>query len=876
MAARSPASPSSRSSKPRKAVRRHVDELLKEYRAKRDFSRTAEPDDAPKSHAGRQGAHPLTFVVQKHDATRLHYDFRLEWDGVLKSWAVTRGPSYDPADKRLAVRTEDHPLAYGTFEGVIPEGEYGGGTVMLWDRGTWEPVGDFATGMKQGKFVFRLTGERLVGEWTLVRMKARAGEKRENWLLIKHREDGQEVPDDDVLETFTTSVGSDLSMEGIAQHGHTIGAKDLTTKRPPDPEPNTTDKAKPAAGNSARKRKAVATKRTMPAWREPQLATLVGVSPEGGEWLSEMKYDGYRALIGIAGGQARIYTRSGLDWTDKFPSVAAAAAALPTDGTLLDGEIVAFDDRGRTDFSSLQAAIRHGGDMSCFLFDMLEEGGEDISALPLVERKARLERLVGGAGGPLLFSQHIEGKTEDVFAQVCKARHEGIVAKRADEPYRGDRSKSWLKIKCGKRQEFVIGGWSKSDKPGRPFSSILIGVREGDDLVYKGRVGSFEGQTLDELWPLLEARALKTSPFASIPREVNRGARFVRPDLVAEIDFAEFTADGVVRHGVFKGLREDKEADDVVLETPGEAEMSEHETRDTIAGVKLSSPGKVLFAEQGVTKADLAAHYERVAERILPHVSKRLLSLVRCPEGAAGECFFQKHESRGFPKQLKKQEIEENNGKRVSYLYVDDLAGLIAGVQMGTLEFHIWGSRIDRLEHPDRLVFDLDPDEGLNFADVRAAAVDVRDRLEKLGLKTVPMVTGGKGVHVVAPLQRKTEWTQVKAFAHGFATKLGEDDPELYVANMAKAKRKGRIFVDYLRNERGSTAICPYSTRARKGAPVAVPVSWEELSSLEAANLFHIADMEARMAAPDPWAEAATWRQALTKPMLAAVDAGSG
>jgi bifunctional non-homologous end joining protein LigD len=837
-------------------ARAKVDTLLKDYRAKRDFSKTAEPDH---KGASRAAAKARSFVVQKHDATRLHYDFRLEWDGVLKSWAVTRGPSYDPAEKRLAVRTEDHPLAYGGFEGTIPQDEYGGGTVMLWDRGTWEPVGDFDQGLEEGKLVFRLEGERLKGEWTLVRMKPRAGEKRENWLMIKHREEGMKPPRGDVLKKFVKSVSSDRSMAEIAKGGREIKKSDLTTKRPAD------DPAKRAT------RKAAGRKAAMPRWREPQLATLVDEAPEGGEWLSEMKYDGYRALIAIAGGKAKVFTRNGKDWTDKFPGIAAAAAGLDTDGTLIDGEIVAFNANGKTDFSTLQQAIKAGGhDLSCFCFDMIVEDGEEIATLPLVERKERLEALLGEGSAPLIYSTHVMGSPGAVLDQICSAGHEGIVAKRADDPYRSGRGRSWLKVKCTKRQEFVIGGFAPSDKRNRALRSVLIGVRDGGRLVYKGRVGAFEGETLAEVEEALAGRARKTSPFADLPPEVAREAKFVTPDLVAEIDFAEFTADGVVRHGVFKGLRGDKKADDVVLETGG-PDM-DHEQRDTFAGVKLSSPDKVLFPEQGVTKADLAAHYERVAERIMPHLGNRLLSLVRCPDGASGQCFFQKHDAKGFPTELKRMEIAESDGKTDTYLYASGLEALIAGVQMGTLEFHIWGSRIDDIEKPDRLVFDLDPDEGLSFADVRKAAVDVRDRLAGLGLKTVAMVTGGKGVHVIAPLQRRAEWPQVKAFAKGFAKMLEDDAPDRYVATMSKAKRKGRIFVDYLRNERGSTAISPYSTRARRGAPVAVPVSWDELTTLDAANTFHIADMAKRLAMKDPWADADAWQQSVTKAMLGKVE----
>jgi bifunctional non-homologous end joining protein LigD len=838
-------------------------ELLKEYRAKRDFSKTAEPDDKPTK---RKRSNALGFVVQKHAATRLHYDFRLEWEGVLKSWAVTRGPSYDPAEKRLAVRTEDHPIAYGAFEGIIPKGQYGGGTVMIWDQGVWEPVEDFAKGLKSGKLVFRLKGERLEGEWTLVRMKPREGEKRENWLLIKHREEGFTPPRWDVLKKFEKSVVTGRSMAEIGKGGRTLAKSDLTTKRP-----ETLGTLAPTAAEKPGLPKRAA-KAAMPEWLPPQLATLSETVPAGDGWLSELKYDGYRALLAIAGGKAKIFTRTGQDWTDRFPDVAKAAARLDTNGTLIDGEIVAFDDRGRTDFSSLQAALKAGGhDLTCFCFDLLRLEGEDIHDRPLVERKGLLEELLGEGSAPLAFSTHVEGNGEAVYEQICQAGHEGIVVKRMDEPYVSGRSRSWLKVKCTKRQEFVIGGYSVTDKPDRPLRSILIGVMEGDRLVYKGRVGSFEGKTLAALAPQLTERERRTSPFEALPREARKGAKFVRPDLVAEIDFAEFTSDGMVRHGVFKGLREDKPAGEVVLETVGGKPMESHEERDSFAGVKLSSHDKVVFADVGVTKADVAAHYERVADRFMAYSARRLLSLVRCPDGADGECFFQKHGHRGFPKELKRFPVTESDGKEDEYLYADSLSAIIAGVQMGTLEFHIWGSHIDRLEQPDRIVFDLDPDEGLGFEDVKDAAADLRDRLEKLGLKTVPMVTGGKGVHVVAPLTGRAEWPEVKAFARGFARMIASDEPERYVSQAAKAKRKGRIFVDWLRNERGATAIAPYSTRARKGAPIATPVDWDELKSLAAANLFRISDMADRLARADPWADSTGWKQSITKAMIGKV-----
>lgn len=839
-----------------------ADTLLDEYRGKRDFSLTPEPQA---ERAERAKGEKLSFVVQKHDATRLHFDFRLEWNGVLLSWAVTRGPSLDTSEKRLAVRTEDHPLAYGEFEGVIPPKQYGGGTVMLWDRGHWEPENDPEEGLRQGKLGFTLHGERMKGSWALVRMKPRKGEKRENWLMIKHK-DEVATARGDITRKFMKSVASDRTMNQIAKVGRELAASDLEGK----PKESTRKKAAAPPKKVAAQK---APKAKMPAWREPQLATLVSEAPEGKEWLSELKYDGYRTLIAIAGGKAHIFTRNGKDWTDKFPGIAEAAAALDTDGTLIDGEIVAFDSKGGTDFSTLQAAIKQGGDMSCFVFDLLMEGGEEVTGLPLTERKERLEKIVGRGQGALVYSDHVQGSAETVFSEICRAGHEGIIAKRADAPYRSGRGRDWLKVKCTRRQEFVIGGISPSDKTGRPFSSILIGVQEEGKFVYKGRVGSFAADTLEELAEALAGRERKTSPFAGLPREASRGARFVTPDLVVEVDFAEFTSEGYVRHGVVKGIRADKESSEVVLEDAGAQSMTEHETRDRIAGVKLSSPDKVLFEGQGLTKADLAAHYERVAERMLPLVEGRLVSLVRCPEGEGGQCFFQRHDNKGMPAAMKRQEIAEKDGGKASYLRLDTLSSLIAGVQMGTLEFHIWGSRGDKLEKPDRLVFDLDPDEGLDFEDLKQAAFDIRDSLSKLGLETVPLVTGGKGVHVIAPLTRRAEWPEVKGFSRAFAQLLSREEPDRYVAQASKAKRKGRIFVDWLRNERGATAVAPYSTRSREGAPVAVPVSWGELKTLKAANQFRIGDMEKRLKAADPWAESTKWRQSITAKMLQAVDA---
>lgn len=816
------------------------DSLLSPYRKKRDFQRTTEPT------GGAASADGLLFVVQKHDATRLHYDFRLEWDGVLKSWAVTRGPSLDPADKRLAVQTEDHPMDYGSFEGTIPKGEYGGGTVMLWDTGTWEPVGDAAKGLSDGHVKMRLHGEKMKGLWALVRLKPRPGEKRDNWLLIKDKDD--EASTSRNIQRLDRSVKTGRTLHQIAS-------------------------GTPMKTPSARKRKEPA----LPPFRPVQLATLSTAPPKGDAWLHEVKYDGYRILIARGGEKVRLYTRNGKDWTDRFGALVPHIEALPARSFLIDGEVVAFDGNGRTDFSALQEALTEGGALACFCFDLIELDGQDMAGKPLTERKAALESLLAATHGSALhYSPHIVGHGEDVLAELCRQGMEGVVSKRADAAYAAGRSKAWLKSKCGRRQEFVIGGYSASDKPGRPFSSILVGAFEKKTFIYRGRVGSgFSGKTLDELAGRFAELSRRDSPFDTVPADIRRGAHYLDPVLVAEIDFAELTRDGHVRHGVFKGLREDKPASSVVEEKPmGKTEPRGKSRKGTdgkpgeVAGVRLTSPERVVFEGQGITKRDLAEYYVTVAERMLIHAAGRPLSLVRCPQGGQKACFFQKHDTGGFPAEMGHVDIREKDGEDAVYLSLDGLGSVLAAVQMGTMEFHIWGAHNDDVEKPDRLVFDLDPDESLGFADVRQAALDLRDRLADAGLTSFAMLTGGKGIHLVLPLVRRQDWPTLKAFARGFAEAAMRQEPDRFVATMSKARRKGRIFIDWLRNERGSTAIAPYSTRARKDAPVATPVGWDELNALDSAAAFHLRDMARRIDEKDPWADYASIRQSITRRMV--------
>jgi bifunctional non-homologous end joining protein LigD len=777
---------------------------LTRYREKRDFKKTTEPASGAPSPTGNH------FIVQKHAASRLHYDFRLEMDGVLWSWAVTRGPSLDPDDKRLAVRTEDHPLGYASFEGTIPKGEYGGGTVMLWDDGTWEslPGKDPRKTIVEGHLHFFLHGHRMKGEWLMIRLKLRDKEKSENWLLRKIA-DEYAGGSDDLVTRELTSVKTGRTMEEIA------GGKAVSEPKAP------TKQLKPARkGQKA------------PPFRAVQLATLVDTVPSGDRWIHEMKYDGYRTMISVGDGGGKAYTRSGLDWTDRFQGIVDNAATL-AGSALFDGEAVVLDAEGKTSFQRLQAALKD--DRSAIIyyaFDLLELDGEDLTKRPLLERKAKLAALIGNGTDRIRYSDHIVGKGEQLFSSFCEAGLEGVISKRADSVYSGVRSSNWLKTKCIRRQEFVIVGWLPSDKI-RGFRSLLLGVNEKDGLRYAGKAGTgFSSDEMERLLEQMKPLEVKT-PTVKAPATV-RGAHWVKPKLVAEIAFTEFTDEGVMRHPSYIGLREDKKAEVVVLEKPVDIV--------TIPTVKITNPDRVIFPESGQTKGQLADYYQAVAEIMLPWAGNRPISLVRCPQGRGKKCFFQKHDAGVFGESVKQIAITEKDGHQEPYLFVDSAGGLLTCVQMGTIEFHGWGARIENVEKADRLVFDLDPDEGLDFKDVISAAFHVRDLLAEMGLATFPMVTGGKGVHVIAPLTPDAEWPVIKDFAHRFASALAQAQPERFTALLAKAKRTGRIFVDYLRNQRGSTAVMPYSARSRPNAPVAAPITWEELRVLDGAARWHIED----------------------------------
>lgn len=769
------------------------------YKTKRDFKKTAEPRGArPKSKGN-------SFVVQKHDATRLHWDFRLEIDGVLKSWAVTRGPSLNPADKRLSVRTEDHPLDYGDFEGIIPKSEYGGGTVMLWDKGTWAPIpGKSASDLDEGHLHFTLDGERMKGEWLLVRIKGKPGEKRENWLLRKI-DDAFAGSSDELVERGLTSVTTGRTMQEIA------------TEKP-------ANRVKRSMSKSAKP----------PGFKPPQLATLVDHVPDGGDWLHEAKYDGYRALIGVGGGQARLYTRTGLDWSDKFPALIGAALLLDLDSALIDGEIVMLDADGNPDFGALQEAIKTGdSNILFFAFDLLELGGVDMKPLPNIERKKRLRPLIP-ADGPFKFSEHILGSGEQLLAAMCKSGLEGIVSKRADAPYRGRRTQAWLKVKCTLRQEFVIIGWTQSGTKRRGFGSLLLAARDGRKLRYVGKVGTgFSEATITDLRERLDVLTTD-KPAAAVPGSAIRGAHFVKPKLVAEIAFGSFTNDGILRHASYIGIRLDKKAADIEIERPQPVPELEQ--------VRISNRDRVIFPEANITKGELADYYESMSALVLDTAAGRPLSLVRCPQGRSKDCFFQRHGAENLGDAIRTINILGKDGKKRAYMFIENKIGLLECVQMGAIEFHGWGARAADLEHPDRMIFDLDPDEGLNFADVSKAAHDLKRQLGDLGLVSFPMLSGGKGIHIVVPLISKAGWSEVTDFSHRFASALAGANPERYTATMSKAKRKGRIFIDWLRNQRGSTAILPYSVRARPGAPVAAPIGWSEVNEVTGGAHFNLLD----------------------------------
>jgi bifunctional non-homologous end joining protein LigD len=803
------------------------------YNRKRDFTKTKEPRGRKLKGKGD------SFVVQKHAASRLHWDFRLELDGVLKSWAVPKGPSIDPGEKRLAMRTEDHPLDYGSFEGTIPAGEYGGGTVMLWDMGRWipHPDKDPRKTIEEGHLHFTLEGERMKGEWVLFRLNPREGERGEPWMLKKVTDEyADEDNGDELVDDCVTSVTTGRTMAEIAA-GEDVWRSNRGGQK----------------GGRGKKKSGKAP----PPFQEPQLATLVDDVPPGDAWIHEIKYDGYRLLLAVGDGVATAWTRNGKDWSDKFKALVRAAAKLPA-GCLIDGEAVAVDENGKPSFQLLQSTLkdRQGANLVFYAFDLLVDRGEDIKKLPNIVRKDRLASLLAGVSPPIIYGDHIVGRGEEMFEAVCKQGGEGIISKKASATYSGTRTRNWLKIKCIQRQEFVIVGWSESDKR-IGFRSLLLAAKEKGKLTYVGKVGTgFNMKSMADLMRRMKPLAVDKAP-VEVPRADRKGAHWIKPQLVAEIAFAEFTDDGILRHPSFMGLREDKPASQVVVETPkhtedvtkqpkrksSKAKKAKHASAEDF-GIEISSPDRVIFPELGLTKKDLADYYATIEPLIMVDAADRPMTLIRFPAGRTGESFFQKHDKGTFGEHVKQIPIEEKAGHFEDYLYFEDIRGLLACVQMGTIEFHGWGSKVDKVEYPDRLVFDLDPDVGLDFGNVKEAAMLLRELLKGLDLESWPLLSGGKGLHVVVPLDASEDWPTVKSFAERFSRAISEAEPKMFTANIRKEQRKGRIFLDWLRNQRGATAVMPYSARGREGAPVSAPIAWDELDKYESGHHFSIRDVD--------------------------------
>src|SRR5262245_29879283 len=868
---------------------------LVEYRRKRHFDKTSEPAGKP-AQARRAGK--LSYVIQKHAATRLHYDFRLELDGVLKSWAVPKGPSFDPSEKRLAVEVEDHPIEYGNFEGNIPDGEYGAGEVIVWDRGKWSPVGDPHEGLRKGKLEFDLDGKKLHGRWVLVRIHRRERSNKPNWLLIKrHDEFSQPLAKFDVTIDQPQSVKTGRNLEELrenkdAQDKWTRQGLQKAIKKRRRAAAAVASNGKAARGvkKSGRKKKAPLAggiKTAMPESIDVELATLEADVPQGRQWLHEIKFDGYRMICKIRRGKATLITRRDQDWTHRYKSIAAAASKLPVDSAIVDGELVALLPSGVSSFQALQNAGRLGSDANLvyYAFDLLYLDGYDVRGLPLEQRKKRLQELLAATNLPAIqYSDHIEDNGVQFLRESCQLGLEGIISKRRDRPYTTGRSGDWIKVKCLGREELVIGGFTLSTADRRGIGALLVGYFEGGELIYAGRVGTgFDSKTLLDLRQRLGILRQDDCPFANVPSKERRSSvKWVRSELVAEIQFSTWTDAGILRQPSFQGLREDKVATEVgrpaslKLAQGNSAMRKKSGGRDSGRGsarhksngsaeaspsqlsVKLTHPERVLYPDSGLTKLGLANYYAQIAEWILPHLIDRPLSLVRCPEGqAAGKCFFQKHTSVGTPSSLGRVTIGEKHGPG-EYVYVQDAEGLLALVQISVLEIHPWGARRDHVERPDRLTIDLDPGPDVPWDRVVEAAFATRELLADHDLKSFVKTTGGKGLHVVVPISpRRHSWDDAKRFCKHIAGLLADQQPKHYTINMAKAARKGKIFVDYLRNDRGATAVAAYSTRARPGATLSTPITWDELSPAIHSDHFNVANVPPRLASlkRDPWAK---------------------
>lgn len=827
---------------------------LREYRRKRDFKRTSEPKGA----SAKDSDEGMRFVVHKHAARRLHYDLRLELDGVLKSWAVTRGPSLVPGDKRLAVQTEDHPIEYLDFEGPIPQGEYGAGRMIVWDQGTWRSDTDPHRQLAKGHLSFELKGEKLGGAWHLVRLKTDREKKRtrsakENWLLIKSDDAAAEPPGADVLAEQPRSTKT----------GRTI--EEVEPPPPPREKLATSVPGEEVSANRRRtKRKALelpagAKPAPLPEFVPPALATLSEKPPAGARWAHEVKFDGYRLIARIERGHVKLRTRSGLDWTERFQGLVGPLAALEAKSAMLDGEVVVEGKDGASSFPELQADLSAGRSdrFVYYVFDLLYLDGNDLREVPARERRRLLEDFVGNDGQHVRVSTQFAEDGAVVLKHSCRLGLEGIVSKRLDAPYRSGRTPVWMKSKCVTGDEFVIVGYTPSTVQRRAIGALVLARRGAEGLVYAGRVGTgFSVATSEELWQRLQPMHASTPAVPSLSAEARRGVRWVVPDLVASVDYRALTGDGLLRHAAFKGLRDDKSVADLAAAPDPAKTRSKSVKGRTIPGLHLghlSHADRPLWPEDGVTKEGLAGYLTEVWDWIAPYVVERPLALVRCPDGVAGGCFFQKHRFAGISLAIGIA-ADPDDGKDI--LFIRDLEGLVGLAQASVCEIHTWGARLADPEHPDMVTFDLDPAEDTGWDAVVAAAFDVRDRLAALRLPSFVKTSGGKGLHVVAPLKPRAGWDEVKNFAGGLAAQMAKDSPERYTDVMSKRVRQGRIFIDYLRNGRGATTVAAYSPRARAGAAVSIPIAWTELNAGMKPDRFDIANVLNRLThSQDPWAD---------------------
>lgn len=769
---------------------------LKEYKSKRNFDKTNEPSGEKSSLKGRK------FVIQYHEARAKRYDFRLENKGVLLSWAVPKGPSLCPKDKRLAIMVEDHPLDYANFEGTIPKGEYGGGTVMIWDEGTWAPFGNVERGLRAGQLKFEVFGKRIFGKFVLIKLE------KDNWLLIKEKDEFCKKTSG--ISAFKTSIKTGRTISQIEK-----GEKILAPFK----------------------------------WAEPMLCLLQESVPKGEEWVYEVKHDGYRMICFLEGGKAELYSRNHTSFNKKFPTILRALESFfSSKQVVLDGEVILADEDGKSDFGALQRAIKSKRvEGLCYVvFDILALDGEDLRGLPLLERKKILEKVLKGAPSEILACQFVSGDGEKYFSAAKKIGLEGIVAKKKNSKYTGLRDGNWVKVKCYMRQEFAICGFSKK-KGGKSLSSLILGAVENGKFVYVGRAGTgFSERDASALLKKFKSLLSKKNPFkVKIEEEKDEKIFFLKPELVAEVQFVSFTKDGLLRQASFKGLREDKTPLQVELEKP-----SKKDDKVVVCGVEISSPNRVVFKDKKIKKIDVAYYYDKVYERIAPFLENRILSVVRCHDGNMKNCFFKKHPdsiSEGTEEIFVSGEEEKEK-----YFYVTNKRGLISEVQLGTIEFHPWGSTVKNLEKPDVMVFDLDPDEKLGLEEVRRGVMDLKKILDQLSLKAFLKTSGGKGYHVVVPFIASANWEKFYEFSRNIATLMENRWPERYTTNVRKNKRKGKIFVDFLRNNRGQTSVCPYSLRARKGGKVSAPISWSELYKISP-NEIDIDSMLLRIKKSDPW-----------------------